>query len=157
MTEADVVLALLDDTTPEVELIELVLETATGAVLGASSSIGLALVDDDSPVGVNQDFNLCGPGLPPGWEFVDPQGVGALGFRGAGTSDAGVVLTIPSGTFLPAGSDLPPRLRSAFEPTNFSIEVDFSTLITDPTQMQGVLFEEAGSGSEWTSARAAER
>ena len=141
VTEAEVVLALLDDTTPEgVELIELVLETATGAVVGASSSIVLALVDDDSLTGVNQDFNLCGPGLPLGWESVDPQGVGALSFRGAGTSDAGVVLTIPRGPSSPGFG--PPRDSGRVRAHQLQHRGRLLDAHHGSHQMQGVLFED---------------
>ncbi|MDA0947491.1 MAG: hypothetical protein O2799_03180, partial [Planctomycetota bacterium] len=147
-TSASITVELLDDAEPEgVELIEVVLLAASGASLGTPASLFVPLVDDDTLTGIGEDFNSCGPDLPLGWEFVDPEGIGSFRFVGAGTQDASLGLTIPAGNSYPRGTTLPPRIRRAFDPGNFAVEVAFDSLIAEPTQMQGVLFED-GAG-QW--------
>ena len=144
----ELALAAVDDSAVEgEETLELTLTTPDNATLGTPSVHVLTLVDDDVDPGVGEDFNRCGPDLPEGWEFVDPAGIGATRFVGAGTDDAGIALSIPAGQSLPIHTDLPPRLRRGLPTGDLALEVAFNTLIEGPRQMQGLLFED-GAG-QW--------
>jgi regulation of enolase protein 1 (concanavalin A-like superfamily) len=80
------------------------------------------------------------------WQVVDPQGDSAVGFAGAGTPDAHLLLSVPAGTeHDPASPNTTLRLMQSAADEDFEIEVKFESEPTQQFQMQGLLVEQDAS------------
>jgi regulation of enolase protein 1 (concanavalin A-like superfamily) len=80
------------------------------------------------------------------WQVVDPQNDSTLGFAGAGTVDAHLLLSVPAGTeHDPASPNTTLRLMQSAADEDFEIEVKFESEPTERFQMQGLLVEQDAS------------
>lgn len=91
---------------------------------------------------VSDDFNSID--LDPIWTFVDPVGDSSFELVGAGSGNALVEISVPSGVShdVWTNGNAAARLSQAIDDTNFDIEVKFESVVTVRYQMQGVLVEQ---------------
>jgi hypothetical protein len=78
------------------------------------------------------------------WRFINPLGDGALGFSGAGTSDAWVKFTVPGGVPHQPWTDgnKAPRIMQPANNTNFEIESRFESPLALRYQIQGMIVQQ---------------
>ena len=96
------------------------------------------------PVGTafaSDDFDA--PTLNPVWSVVDPVGDGAASVTGAGTGEARLELAVPAGTSHdPWNTNRSLRVMQPAADTDFSAVVDFASVPSVGTQMQGLIVEQ---------------
>lgn len=102
-------------------------------------------ISPDAPRKItSDDFARCT--LQPFWTQEDPLGTGSVDIVGAGSGDAHLALSVPSGTTYNAwGSNEPNESLRVMQPapnTNFEIEAHFSTEPQGDTNDQGILVEQ---------------
>ncbi|PSL04739.1 putative repeat protein (TIGR02543 family) [Haloactinopolyspora alba] len=100
----------------------------------AATASGAAFVSDDFASGV------LDPSL---WTVTDPAGEGTVAFPGAGTSNARLSLSVPSGTnYDPWGTNRALRATQPVTNDDFQAHVRFLSVPTAKYQTQGILVEQ---------------
>ncbi len=77
------------------------------------------------------------------WNFVNPLGDASFSLTGAGTEDAFLSITVPSGVSHDVwSSNMAPRLMQAVSNSDFEAEVKFQSQMTSQYQFQGIIVEQ---------------
>ena len=140
-SSADIVFTPIDDVLEDPgETVSLILGVPTNGVLGEMSVHTIAILDDEGPQLVSDDFNQCA--LAGIWTFHDPGGDGSFFTTGAGSDDAQLVLSVPAGVHNVFNTIDAPYVSQGITDTDFQIDVKFESTFTDSVQDEGVLILE---------------
>ena len=117
-----------------------------GGVGGMGGTAGMGGVGGAIPGTIVSDDFHTGALNTQLWQVVDPQGDSAVGFAGAGTPDAHLLLSVPAGTEHDASpTNTALRVMQPAADEDFEIEVKFESAPTQQFQMQGLLVEQDAS------------
>jgi len=125
-------------------------EARSVASSGLSSGTGdqtfTTLVPGSDPSGiVSDDFNAACGTLAAQWTAIDPLGDAGFALTGAGTADAYLEIDVPPGVAHDLGGSSMdvPRVMQPVADTDFQIEAKFDSPLSEDTQGQGLLIQEA--------------
>ncbi len=112
------------------------------------AACALAVIGSFAPAAValefeSDDFNGCELD-PSRWSVVDPLGDGSVQIVGAGSGDAQLRISVPSGPNHDVwrSGNRSVRVMQAAEDSDFEIEVKFNSLPSELFQIQGLLIEQ---------------
>jgi len=109
---------------------------------------------DAAPAAVVSDDFADGALNPALWAHVDPLGDGVLGFEGAGTRDARLLLTAGPGVHeIAAAGSGAPRVMQEAPDTDMLLEARFDALPSADGQAQGLLVEQDSGAYLWFGVR----
>ena len=107
-----------------------------------------------TPAAVVSDDFADGALNPALWAHVDPLGDGVLGFEGAGTRDARLLLTAGPGVHeIAAAGSGAPRVMQEAPDTDMLLEARFDALPSADGQAQGLLVEQDSGAYLWFGVR----
>ena len=120
--------------------------TSADVLANSTSTANATFVTQSAGTVITDDFNRCA-GIGPDWTFIDPIMDGGAAFlTGAGTQDAWLNLTVPSGSeHVPWDNSLPARVSRPIANTDFSYEFVWASAPTASIDVQGILVEQDGS------------